>query len=365
MKGLIIWAQSSCRSTMGLYAEVVRQLSVPVVIALWHCQDNGSGIRAAVGHDNREFDYLPTLKVGEDLSHGMRILDSHRGYAHIFAVYQSSRVWRQLACEAKKRGEIVIIASEAPCNMSNGFSYLLKEIYLRLILPHKVKKVIKCADRFVNYSGDDDKYAKIIGWIEDKILPFGYFPPPLENSRLKIRTTNKPFTILSTGILSYHRGADILVEALRILSARGIEYKATITQNGSLLDKLKRKAHKYALPIDFPGFVPIENLIKMYETCSVYVAAGRHEPWGMRLNDALNCGAPLVVSRGMGGVKMIDDYGCGLSFENKNAYDLADKLSLLATDGQIYEKIAKNVNIAVTRCSPHAMAMRLIDTLRC
>ena len=35
----------------------------------------------------------------------------------------------------------------------------------------------------------------------------------------------------------------------------------------------------------------------------------------MRLNDALNCGSPLVVSRGMGGVRLVDEYGCGLAFD--------------------------------------------------
>ena len=157
---------------------------------------------------------------------------------------------------------------------------------MRFVLPIKVMQVIRVAEKFINFSGDDDKYAKIIGWPKEKIMPFGYFPPPLQHSQLRIRTTNKPFTILATGILSRYRGADILVEALRLLSIRGVEYKAIITQDGELLQDLKNRAKEYSLPIEFPGFVPMENLILLYETCSVYVGSGRHEPWGMRLNDA-------------------------------------------------------------------------------
>lgn len=363
MKGLIIWAQSTCRSTAGVYAEMVKMLKIPVVIALWHYQDDMCDIRTAVGHDKNEFCGLPTINVGEDLPQGMKILNSHRGYSHIFAVYQSSRVWRLLAVEAKSRGERVIIASEAPCNMSSGIRHILKEVYMRYILPHKVKGVVRNADLFVNFSGNDDKYAKLIGWKEDKIVPFGYFPPPVKNSRLKIRTTNKPFTILATGILSRYRGADILVEALRILSARGVKYKATITQEGELLDELKRKAGKYLLPIEFPGFVGMDDLIHWYETCSVYVGAGRHEPWGMRLNDALNCGAPLIVSTGMGGVKLVKDYSCGMSFKSGDSKSLAEALERLASDEALYLQCAENVKLAARASSPHEKAKELLKLL--
>ena len=360
MKGLVIWAQSSCRSTMGLYEELSRQLQVPVVIALWHYTMNASDIRTVVGLDANEFAHIPTVGVGENWQRGIEILDSHQGYAHLFAVYQGSKVWRRLACEAKRRGETVIIGSEAPCNMASGIKHLLKEIYMRFVLPFKVRQVVRAADRFVNYSGDDDKYAHIIGWEQRKIIPFGYFPPPLQHSHLRIRTGNKPFTILSTGILSRYRGADVLVEALRILSLRGVEYRAMITQNGELLNSLRQKAKRYSLPIEFPGFIPMEDLIGQYETCSVYVGSGRHEPWGMRLNDALNCGAPLVVSTGMGGVKMVRDYGCGLEFANGNAQALADALELLAKDENVYKRCAQNVMGAVDGCSPHQRAKSLV-----
>lgn len=363
MKGLIVWAQSTCRSTMGLYEELSRQLHVPVIIALWHFCENGCDIRTAVGHDVNEFGNLPFVKVGENWQRGCDLINSHRGYTHLFAVYQCSKTWRQLAIKAKREGEIVIVGSESPCNMSKGVRSFIKEIYMRFILPVRVFSIVRCADKFINYSGDDDKYARIMGWSPNKIVPFGYFPPPLQNSHLRIRTTNKPFTILSTGILSQHRGADVLVEALRLLSLRGVKYKAVITQDGELLCSLKKKAMKYSLPIEFPGFISMKELINKYETCSVFVGSGRHEPWGMRLNDALNCGAPLVVSTGMGGVKMIRDYGCGLEFKSEDANALAVALEKLSSDEILYRKCALNVVEAVDKCSPAKKARSLLASI--
>ena len=83
----------------------------------------------------------------------------------------------------------------------------------------------------------------------------------------------------------------------------------------------------------------------------------------MRLNDALNCGAPLVVSRGMGGVKMVEDYGCGLSFENENPQDLAAKLQLLATDNDVYLRCAENAIGAARANSAAVKARELVSTI--
>jgi glycosyltransferase involved in cell wall biosynthesis len=84
----------------------------------------------------------------------------------------------------------------------------------------------------------------------------------------------------------------------------------------------------------------------------------------MRLNDALNCGAPLVVSDGMGGVKLVNDYGCGLSFKNGDAGDLAIKLCRLATDAELYDRCAANAVRAADESSPGHKALELVRQIQ-
>ncbi|MBO7720829.1 MAG: glycosyltransferase family 4 protein [Kiritimatiellae bacterium] len=362
MKGLFIWACSYCRSTFGLYRELIGQLGVPACIGLWRIGENT--LRTAVGFSGSEFDDLPIVEVGENLGRGLKLLDGHPGWNHLFCVCQASPVFRKLAVEAKRRGCGVGVMCEAPCNMFYGWRRAAKAVYLRTLLPHRMKEVVKAADFFVNYSGDGTDAAAMAGWPVDKILPFGYFPPPIAGSKCVRRTApGRPFTILATGIMSRHRGADVLVEALRRLKERGVEYRAVITQNGELLETVRRKAAGCGLPVELPGFVAIEELIKLYETCSLYVACGRDEPWGMRVNDALNCGAPLGVSRGMGGVQLVDRYGCGFAFSRADAADLADKLERAATDGDYYREIAGNAFKAAEAISPRNKAAELIAVI--
>lgn len=362
MKGLVVWAHSACRSQMALYRALGQELDVPMVVPLWQCGENE--LRAAVGFCSSEFSDMNMVPVGEDYARGLEVIDSHKGWCHLFCVYQRSRNYRRLLLKVASRGEHVAVASEAPCNMSTGWRRLAKELYFRTKLPSTVKDVVDKAEFFINYSGNDDKAAQLIGWPKAKIIPFGYFPPPIPQSKCCLRETNHPFEILATGIMAWHRGCDVLVEALRILSERGVIYHATITQKGPLLPELKSKAERYGLPIDFTGFMPMDDLLKAYESCSVYVGSGRHEPWGMRLNDALNCGAPLVVSRGMGGVKMIDDYGCGLAYKNEDSLDLANQLERLANDMSLYNLCAQNAIRAADECSPLNKARELVCVFR-
>jgi glycosyltransferase involved in cell wall biosynthesis len=131
-----------------------------------------------------------------------------------------------------------------------------------------------------------------------------------------------------------------------------------------MFEGVKKFAEDNHLPLKFVGFIPMEELIALYQSCSVYVAAGRSEPWGMRLNDALNCGAPLVVSRGMGGVKLVDDFYCGLTFAANDYVDLAHKLRRMALDQELYCRCATAAMKAVNEISPEKKAKELIAMIR-
>lgn len=366
MNGIVIWSQSNCRSTMALYRELIRELGVPALITLWHYNkcDSDKDIREQIGFSHDEFSGLPIEPVGEDLLKGRSVLSTHSSWHQIFCVWQGSPVYRCLIAEAKRIGCPVVVMCESPCNMASGWRRFLKAAYMRFWLPLVARPVVKSADFFINDSGDDFSAALRLGWRKDKIVPFGYFSPPIPGASLVPRKSNQPFVILATGIMAKYRGADVLVEALRLLKMRGVEYRATITQKGELLNALKAKSKAYDLPIEFPGFVEMPDLIHLYETCSVYVGAGRNEPWGMRLNDALQCGAPIVVSRGMGGVQLIDRYGCGLDFPAGDSVVLADVLERMAKDADLYKKLSDKAVLAAEEISPCSKAKELIGLLK-
>jgi glycosyltransferase involved in cell wall biosynthesis len=248
--------------------------------------------------------------------------------------------------------------------MTMGFKGFLKQhLYLKYLLPHQVKYVVENAEFFFNLSGDDSCAARGIGWPDHKIVPWGYYSPPIPDSHLVKHVNDSEFTILVTGAMTWHRAPDVALRAMGLLSRWGVPYKGILTQTGPMLGGLKRMAEEHNLPVEFVGLLPMAELIKLYETCSVYVAAGRCEPWGMRLNDALQCGSPLVASRGMGGVKLIDDYGCGAAFDNEDYVGLAHRLKRLAEDRHFYADVAQRAYDAASLISPERKSQELINLL--
>lgn len=167
-----------------------------------------------------------------------------------------------------------------------------------------------------------------------------------------------------TGRHEWHRDPMVLLEALHILSKHGIHCKTIITQDGPLLPQMKRYSQSHGLDVDFPGFVSYKKLIDLYQKCSCFVATGRAEPWGLRVNDALQCGAPIVISSGMGAVKLVNDYACGLSFPQGNADALADNLALLIEDKERYCKLAQSAFVAAKACHPIAKAAEIVDVIK-
>ena len=363
MKGIIFWACSNCRSTTAFYQALARRLNVPMVVAIWFTKNGTCAVRSELGFRSDEFTNIELLAVGDDYEKGIKILDAHPGWHNLFGVYQGAPNYQRLIVECKRRGMKAGMICEAPCNMSSGFNRLLKVVYLKWVLPRTVKRAVKAADFFVNLSGDSTKWVRNNGWHDRKIIPFGYYPPAIEGTKPVLRTTNKPFRILATGKLSAYRGADVLIKALVLLKEWGVPYKATITQKGELFPLLERYVTKYDLPVELVGFVEIDKLKELYADASVFVGAGRDEPWGMRLNDVLQCGLPLVVSRGMGGVQLVDRYHCGTTFEREDYVDLANKLRSLAMDGEYYRRCAVHAFEAATLITPDAMAGKLLEEL--
>lgn len=366
MKGLVIWAYSECRSMMGLYRALQQFAPFPVVIATYHHHSfkGFHSVRTTTGFSLDEFSDASVIPVGENWDVGKKILDEHPGFSHLFAVYQGAHNFLNLMKEVKRRGEKYGCICESPCNMSTGLKGWIKErVYLKYILPSRVKRVVEDAEFLVNLSGDCSDPARAIGWPAHKIIPWGYFSPPIPDSHTVKRVGGSGFTILVTGAMTWHRAPDVALNAMKLLSRWHVPYECIFTQSGPMLQTLKQAAKKCHLPIKFPGLLPMPDLIKLYESCSVYVAAGRHEPWGMRLNDALQCGSPIVVSRGMGGVKMVDDYGCGAAFYNEDFVGLAWQLKRLAEDRVLYAQVAQRAYDSAHQISPENKAKELLGTL--
>lgn len=346
---IVIWAHSECRSNMSLYREVVRQASIPITIALWkhgNCDDVRT-LRESQGQQLGEYDDIGAIPVGDDLAKGRELLAAHGGpnTAQVFCVYQNSSVWRQLILEAKRGGARVIVSAEAPCPMCTDVKAMIKRLYYRFFLPLKVREVAATADLFLNASGESGvKELLRLGWAREKIIPFGYasavphFLSAADTPRKPAvgvePKSPAPLHILHTGQETPYRGVRTLLRATEILRRAGIPFELIRTG----------------------GSTPSAEMARLFSWADVFVACGVCEPWGIRVNDAIHAGIPVVISAGMGAAWLVDCFGCGAVFRPGNARELANILARFTTDPDFVARSRAGVAVAHDAWTPEARA---------
>lgn len=299
---IAIWAHSECRSTAVLYKavqELAAARGISTVFRLWGKIEMPPG---------RKIPLENALLVGDDLAKGRAALMACGGpdTIQVFCVYQNSATWRQLIVEAKQGGARTVIYAEAPCEVCLGIKALLKRLYYRWILPLRVKSAIKATDLFISQSGLGDIDRLIdLGWQRDRIVPFGYASPPIVTRQKRSnfsKSADNSLRILHLGCEAPYRGLKVLESAI------------------SKLDPLQYKLVKTG------GKLAPEELVDRIRSADVVVGCGICEPWGMRINDVLLEGTPVIVSDGMGAKDICTWFGCGCVVRKNNVTDLRDAL---------------------------------------
>jgi glycosyltransferase involved in cell wall biosynthesis len=363
-KGIQFWSHSYCRSTLAYYEELARVLDADFRVCI---TTPGMGGREQNGFSPDEFDHLEIVDVSTGGAAALQALDARADWYQLFGVYQVFPHIQAAIASAIDRGIPYGIASEAPCNMEQSkLRHVAKEVYLDHVIPRRLSRYIDHSDFIINLSGDSHAALTRIGWDPAKIIPCGYFPPPFAPGRWRARTAAEldDFHVLCSGAMTWHRGADVAMDALVLLKRWNLPVRATFTSGGPLRTQLQQRAVQAGLECAFPGLVSIDQLVDLYESCSVFVASGRAEPWGVRVNDALHCGAPIMVSRGMGAIKLVNDFGAGLTFAPDDPVDLAWQMRRLLTEPGLYADIAAQALLARDKVSPRAAAERTIATLK-
>lgn len=102
----------------------------------------------------------------------------------------------------------------------------------------------------------------------------------------------------------------------------------------------------YPAPKDIPEWIrytrepSAEQLRRIYNENSIYLATGLLEGWGLTVGEAMQCGAAVVCTDTDGYREMVTDGETGLIVPLRNAKAMADALLRLITDNDMRIKLA-------------------------
>jgi len=183
-----------------------------------------------------------------------------------------------------------------------------------------------------------------------RVAPLGLDPvrvPRLSREareEAELSWSNAGFRILSVGRLTYYKGHEYLIEALKALP----DARAVVIGEGQRRRLLEKTVSRLCLGerVDLPGDVTPERLHALMETCDCVCLPSieQTEAFGLVLLEAMAHGKPSVVCDidGAGMKWVVEDGETGLVVAPADPDALSDAFSKLAADRRASARMGRN-----------------------
>lgn len=207
------------------------------------------------------------------------------------------------------------------------------KIYWSQLLPYSFKKATHLIAISENTKKDLIKYLKIS---EEKISVIYLAANPIYQSVkdinkaaqiLKKYNIHSPF-ILSVGTVEPRKNYDRLIQAfasakrkdelLVIVGRFGWRWQASI----DLVKRLRLEEK-----VLFLNYLPEKDLLYLYNTCLFFIFPSLYEGFGLPVLEAMNCGAPVVVSNTSSLPEVVEE--AGLYIDPYDVGDIKEKIEML------------------------------------
>ncbi|GIL15126.1 MAG: hypothetical protein BroJett039_02990 [Chloroflexota bacterium] len=173
------------------------------------------------------------------------------------------------------------------------------------------------------------------------------------------------FKILCVARLTKQKNIGILIDALEISRARGIDAHLRIVGDGIERARLEQKTRAQNLEpfVEFLGMRAQSELPKLYAQCDAFVLPSVREGMGLVLAEALLCGAPVIAANSGGVVDIARDGETGLLFPERDANALAAALEKYARAPRFAARLAENGRaLVLERFTPARVAEQFLET---
>jgi glycosyltransferase involved in cell wall biosynthesis len=166
--------------------------------------------------------------------------------------------------------------------------------------------------------------------------------------------SEKKIVIGALGRMVDKKGFFDFIEALKILKARGINFKAILAGNGELYNTL-RNASKDLSELEFPGWVKDKK--DFYNTIDIFCQPSHFEPFGLTIIEAMAYAKPVISTDCDGPSEIIIDNKNGFLVKKKNPQEIAEVIIKLINNSEIY----RNTSISARK---HIENFYIINSLQ-
>jgi glycosyltransferase involved in cell wall biosynthesis len=116
---------------------------------------------------------------------------------------------------------------------------------------------------------------------------------------------------------------------------------------------------KVGCQVVFTGFVPDEELCRLYNTCTLFVMPSLDEGFGLPAIEAMACGRPVIVSSGNSLEEVVAD--AGLTVDPHNVEELAAAMDRLFSREDLRRSLGERAIRRASEFSWETAARQLLD----
>ena len=229
-----------------------------------------------------------------------------------------------------------------------GIKGFLKKLYLHYIF--------NCCDGFLCIGKENKDYYKEHGVREEKLF---FMPYTVDNNFFQYHANNssdiqeklrselgidpKSSVILFVGKLQKRKNPDILLDAFRLLDRNALQHPWLLfIGTGDMMEELKEKEKNYETGVKFLGFKNQSELSAYYSLADIFVLPSEREPWGLVVNEAMNCETAVIVSDQCGCASDLIDSSCGYILPTGNIIELSNLLKSCLEQPNLTKIMGKN-----------------------
>lgn len=169
--------------------------------------------------------------------------------------------------------------------------------------------------------------------------------------------------VLFLSRLSRQKGPMYFMKAARRVLEGRPQTKFLVAGKGEMLSECIDYAveHGIADRVQFAGFVPAEELAKIYDKSAVYVLPSVSEPFGISVLEAMTTGVPTVVSKTAGVGEALNHV---LKAHYWDSDEIADMVLALMDSQAMREELGRNGAREVRKFTWQACARKTMDVYR-
>ena len=214
------------------------------------------------------------------------------------------------------------------------------------------RRILRYADKVILYTPQVEEWYKgRFSYIKTAVCPNIQNPqsllaykglfPPITSQYKSCYNLKGSKILLYVGRITHVKGLDLLLQSFSRVKHE--DWKVVLVGDGNERSLMMRMADDLDISDDvvFADFCSAEYLYAWYHLANCFVLPSRYEPYGAVVNEALVFGCPVLASKYIGALDMINDSN-GMIFDPNDSDDFDSTLSRAMRQYNCVEPIREN-----------------------